>query len=289
VVERFLEEEMNKNGGSSEAQSDACCGLEIRYLTAVHKRGPAAARNVGWNAARGEIVAFTDDDCVPDPDWLKEGIAVMDQGFAGVSGQVRVPVPDPPTDYEKNISQLETNSEFVTANCFYSCEALEKCDGFDEHFGMAWREDSDLFFRMLAHSFKMGYAPAAVVVHPVRQAPWGVSIKEQRKTQYNALLYKKHPALYRERIQSATPIRYYVILFFLIGAIVMFVFRQWPVAVGMISLWGVLTIQFALQRLKSTKRSLSHVLEMLFTSMVIPPLSIFWRLYGAFYYGVWFL
>ena len=39
----------------------------LRYLRVSPGRGPAAARNDGWRAARGEIIAFTDDDCVPDP------------------------------------------------------------------------------------------------------------------------------------------------------------------------------------------------------------------------------
>src|SRR5437763_123866 len=39
----------------------------VRYLAVTGRHGPAAARNVGWLAARGEVVAFTDDDCLPDP------------------------------------------------------------------------------------------------------------------------------------------------------------------------------------------------------------------------------
>ena len=42
----------------------------IRYLPVTGRHGPAAARNLGWKAARGNILAFTDDDCVPDRSWL---------------------------------------------------------------------------------------------------------------------------------------------------------------------------------------------------------------------------
>lgn len=40
------------------------------------------------------------------------------------------------------------------------------------------------------------------ILHPVRKAPWGVSIKEQKKSMFNALLFKKHPELYKEKIRS---------------------------------------------------------------------------------------
>src|SRR5581483_1259103 len=46
-------------------------GLRPRYLRRQGAPGPAAARNRGWQAAIGPIVAFTDDDCVPDRDWLR--------------------------------------------------------------------------------------------------------------------------------------------------------------------------------------------------------------------------
>src|SRR5688572_20611263 len=45
-------------------------GLRLQYVPVLGRHGPAAARNVGWRAARGEIIAFTDDDCIPDSGWL---------------------------------------------------------------------------------------------------------------------------------------------------------------------------------------------------------------------------
>src|SRR5689334_19234195 len=51
----------------------------LRYIPvpASDHHGPAAARNRGWKAAQGDIIAFTDDDCIPLPDWLATGIHVF--------------------------------------------------------------------------------------------------------------------------------------------------------------------------------------------------------------------
>src|SRR5205814_91015 len=52
-----------------------CPAPAVRYVpVAGCAHGPAAARNRGWRAAAGEIVAFTDDDCVPAPGWLRAGL-----------------------------------------------------------------------------------------------------------------------------------------------------------------------------------------------------------------------
>jgi glycosyltransferase involved in cell wall biosynthesis len=274
-------------GSASRARHEVDPCPEIIYAAAPLTKGPAAARNIGWQVAHGEIIAFTDDDCLPEPDWLKEGIAALQDDMTGVSGQVIVPISNPPTDYEKNISGLE-GAVFVTANCFYRRSALETCGGFDERFTMAWREDSELFFHMLSLSCKLAYAPLAKVVHPVRCRPWGVSITEQRKSIFDALLYKKYPELYRERIRPSYPVKYYVIVFSLIGFVVALATESRFIAMLLFVIWAALTLQFAFQRLRQTKRTLSHIAEMLFTSIVIPPLSVFWKVAGMIKYGVWF-
>ena len=301
----------------------------IRYIAVTGSHGPAIARNVGWRAARGEIIAFTDDDCIPTPGWLSAGLAAFTDGIVGASGKLIMPLMHIPTDYERDAAQLE-KSEFVTANCFYRRDMLERVGGFDERFIAAWREDSDLFFTLqeyvekcrgvqdrdggrpqgsplhiftaLAHTDgdcghgrrpdplpAFVYVPWAVVIHPVRSASWGISLKQQRKSMYNALLYKKHPALYRQKIQAAPPWHYYCILAALSVALVSMVAGCWLFALGALAAWMIMTGRFCLQRLYQTSHAPSHVMEMIVTSILIPPLSIFWRIVGAIRFRVFFL
>lgn len=261
---------------------------KISYLAVGGpNHGPAAARNLGWQSARGEIIAFTDDDCIPQPNWLREGVGAM-TGLDGVTGRIIVPLQRPPSDYELNASGLET-SQFVTANCFYRKELLALCGGFDERFQTAWREDSDLFFTALEKGFRLGITKSAEVIHPVRPAQWGISLKQQRKNQYNALLYRKHPRLYRRYIQARPPVHYYLIIA-ATGLAAAGVIAHMPqLAILGLVCWLAITAWFCLNRLKNTSHHPSHVIEMIFTSLLIPFVAVFWRLAGAFRFKVFFL
>ncbi len=243
------------------------------------RSGPAAARTRGWRRARAPVVAFTDDDTEPRPDWLEQGLRAMQDADAA-SGRIVMPLPAAPTDYERDAQGLE-RAEFVTANCFVRRELLERLGGFDEHFRMAWREDSDLHFRLLRAGARVVRAPLAVVVHPVRPAPWGVSLRQQRKVMFDALLFKKHRALYRSRIRAGARWDYYAIT----AALGLTLAGFAPAAL----VWAVLTGRFFVHRLRGASKRPGHVLEMLVTSVLIPPLAVFWRLAGALRYRVAFL
>jgi GT2 family glycosyltransferase len=268
----------------------AAAGPSVLYVAVTGTRGPAGARNAGWRQARGEVVAFTDDDCVPERGWLRAGLAAFesDPGLAAVTGRVVVPRPDPPTDYERDAAGLE-GSEFVTANCFCRRDVLERVGGFDERFAAAWREDSDLHFRLLKGGGRIGKADGAVVVHPVRPARWGVSVGQQRKSQFDALLFKKHPALFRRRIRRLPPWDYYAAVGSL-GAIPLGLWLGPPwLAAASASVWAALTTRFCARRLRDTTRAPGHVAEMVATSVLIPPVAFFWRLYGALRFRTFFL
>jgi GT2 family glycosyltransferase len=263
-----------------EAQTLDPAAYEIIVVDdSASRRGPAAARNIGWRRAQAPIIAFTDDDTVPDRDWLANGLAAFAPGVDAISGRIVMPVSAPPTDYERNEQGLE-RAEFVTANCFVRRSALERLGGFDETFRLPWREDADLQFRLLEAGYRIGRAPAALVVHPVRPAPWGVSLRQQKKVMFDALLFRKHRALYRERIRRAPRWDYYGV----VAALALT--PLWPPA---IVIWAFLTARFCYQRLRGTSKSPPHVAEMVVTSILIPPLSVFWRLVGALKFRVAFV
>lgn len=254
----------------------------FRYVRANHQRGPAAARNVGWRASQAEVIAFTDDDCLPEPGWLRAGLAALGASDAA-TGKVIMPLPDRPTDYERDAAGL-TRAEFVTANCFCRRAALEAIGGFDERFTAAWREDSDLQLSLLERGLRIVPAPEAVVVHPIRPAGWGVSLAQQRKSRFDLLLLKKHPRLCRERIPPF-PLDYYGILFGLALAIAGVAIGHRVFALAGLIIWLTLTIRFCFRRLQGTSRHPWHVGEMIVTSLLIPPLSCYWRLRGILEFG----
>ena len=263
---------------------------ELRYLRPKHGRGPAVARNVGWRAARGALIAFTDDDTVPARNWLAEGEQTMKRhpDWVAMCGRVSVPIPGEPTDHARMTAGL-AKAEFVTANAFVRHWALHEVNGFDERFTRAWREDSDLQFRLMKHVGHVGRSSRAEVVHPVRPAPWGLSLSQQKNTFYDALLYKKHPRLYRERIRPVPPWNYYVIVGLAFLALMLLLARQPAAAAVCMAVVLALVLHLAWRRLRYTSRRLPHVLEMLATSALIPFLSVYWRIRGAIHFRVFFL
>ncbi|QYD67008.1 glycosyltransferase family 2 protein [Paraburkholderia edwinii] len=264
-------------------------GLAVRYVPVTATQGPAGARNAGWRIARAPLIAFTDDDTIPDPLWLASGLAAASHANAdAVSGRIVMPLPEHPTDYELDASGL-ARAEFATANVFVRRAALEATGGFDERFTAAWREDSDLHFTLLNTGYRIVRADDAIVVHPVRPARWGVSLHQQKKSAFEALLFSKHPRMYRQRIDAHPPLRYYAIVASAACAMIAGLAGVGALAACAAFVWASLTAGFCVQRLRHTRRDGRHLAEMAWTSLLIPFLSVYWRLYGALRFKVVFL
>lgn len=251
----------------------------IRYLAVVGEKGPAAARNMGWRNARGGIIAFTDDDTIPAPDWLGQGVQAMTASVAAVTGVTEMPLPDPPSDYERDAAGL-TRSAFITANCFVRRSALETVGGFDTRYTMAWREDSDLHFALLDRGFSVQAAPLARVLHPVRPFRFAAGLGMQKKVMFDMLLRRKYPFLYRKHIRDRLPSFYLYVTGSFLAAAVLAVAGQYPLAGVAAGIWLMLTVIFFLRRLRGTRRSLQAVADLMITSICIPLLSILWRVVG---------
>jgi GT2 family glycosyltransferase len=173
----------------------------LRIVRGEHNRGPASGRNIAWRATRAPVVAFIDDDCVPDPGWLEAGLAgIADSAVGVVVGRV-IPAPDQAENLGPYARTLRVDDArfFATANCFYRRDLLEVADGFDERFRRAAGEDTDLGLRVQATGAQTAFAPSALVCHDVRPSQWRAAAREAwLKWVDLALVVRKHPRIRAE-------------------------------------------------------------------------------------------
>lgn len=143
-------------------------------LVTIGERGAGPARNGGAELARGDLLAFTDCDCMPEPQWLAEGVEALSR-FDFVGGAMQVLVDDPEhlsatEAFERefafnNRDYVETKGFTVTANLFCSRAVFDAVGGF--RVGVS--EDFEWCQRARGAGYRLGYAPMAIVGHPARR------------------------------------------------------------------------------------------------------------------------
>ena len=173
--------------------------LRIHYIHSA-ERGPALARNKGYKAAKGTVVAFTDDDCVPKLDWLQQAARHFDdRSIAGLEGRVESEhLGDPKYRTVSNVNFEGIG--FMTANMFYRHDLLVKVGGFDERLAV-FREDTDLAWRIMPYG-EIPHARESVVFHPPHPVNLKRESQAERAKMFSAdpLLFDKHPQRYGDLI-----------------------------------------------------------------------------------------
>jgi GT2 family glycosyltransferase len=180
----------------------ATAPFSMRVLQTTSNHGPAPARNLGWRAASSPVVVFLDDDCLPEPDWLSNGLAVMqsDESLGVLQGGVCLPHDfDPrgmPTWYHTQIIEGPTPF-FEACNIFYRRGALEDAGGFDESIGW-WGEDTVLGWQVVEAGWGRGFAGDAVVVHSVVERGWRYQFDNALLDRNLVRMARQHPGFRRE-------------------------------------------------------------------------------------------
>jgi glycosyltransferase involved in cell wall biosynthesis len=150
--------------------------VPLRYVIELEP-GLGNAHNAGFKAARGEILAFTDDDCYPEPDFLKRvGCAFADASIGYIAGRITLhdPADYPMTTIESTVpytfrpGRLVSAGSFGGANMAFRRKVLVEIGGFDPLFGpgaLFNAEDVDAAARASAIGWKGEYRPEVIVRH----------------------------------------------------------------------------------------------------------------------------
>ena len=199
---------------------------KVKLLKYFYKKngGPAKARNFGAGKSKGNIIVFTDSDCVPEKNWLEEIIAPFEnKKVGGVQGAYK-------TKQKELIaifSQLEIaeryekmkkakNIDWIGSySAAYRLDVFKKLKGFDESFPIASGEDPELSYRLQKQGWKIVFNPKAIVYH---QHP--KTISKYLKTKFFRACYRpKMYAGHKEKMlkDSYTPqaLKFQILCFYL--------------------------------------------------------------------------
>lgn len=174
--EAIVVDDGSTDGSADEVLTAAAEGVPVRLVHGTG-HGAVAARLAGVEMARGEYLAFTDDDCVPHEHWLEAGVAALDAGADVVQGVTRPHGPVRPLD--RTIWVERHDGLYNTCNVFYRRAAYDGAGGFQPNAGTTLRfrpgrrakglgfgEDALLGWRV-RRAGAAAFAPDAVVEHHV--------------------------------------------------------------------------------------------------------------------------
>jgi GT2 family glycosyltransferase len=172
----------------------------LRHLSFAPGPGAAEKRTAAWREARAPLVAFTDDDCRPDPSWLERlvGAAHAHPG-AIVQGATQ---PDPHevvlvqhTPHARTLTVDPPVPWAQTANILYPRDVLERLGGFDESFPDTGGEDTDLAQRGVEAGVQYVGEPRAITYHAVHAGSLWKLLPSVWRWQAVPAVVKRHPSL----------------------------------------------------------------------------------------------
>jgi cellulose synthase/poly-beta-1,6-N-acetylglucosamine synthase-like glycosyltransferase len=238
---------------------------EVKLIEQEHK-GPAAARNLGAKKAKGNILLFTDADCIPAKNWIRNMIEPFkNKEIVGVQGTYKTLNKESLIarfagyEIEERHKKMEKEKyiDFIsTFSAGYRKDIFLKFNGFDESFPIASGEDPELSFRISKAGYKMVFQPKAFVFHKHPDTLFKFLKQKFFRGYWRIFLYKKHA----EKIlrHAYTPKSVYLEIGLLYLACVAFLLSIWNTflltcGIFLFGLVFLLTLPFSIKILKKDK------------------------------------
>ena len=156
------------------------------------RNGPAANRNNGVKYAKGNWLVFTDDDCLPNADWLSIYFNTVTEypRKSAFEGAIHA---DKEEELKNTFAECPINTTgglFWSANIAVDKKLFQEVGGFDEGYPLAAQEDQQLYLDLLKHT-TVQFLPNCVVVHPVRYSSLGAQLGKINAKSKNFVRYAK--------------------------------------------------------------------------------------------------
>ena len=190
------------NDGSRDRTLEIAESYDFCRIISQPNKGLSVARNVGAEAATGEIVAYTDSDCVTDQDWLNYLVAKMETNNLAACGGPNFPPPEDalvpavvavaPGGPTHVLISDEVAEHIAGCNMAFVREVLIRLGGFDPVYRAAG-DDVDICWRFQDAGYVIGFSPAAVVWHFRRNTVSAYCNQQRGYGKAEALVYAKHP------------------------------------------------------------------------------------------------
>lgn len=189
------------------AAPSAAIGQRLRAMGATatvsyERKGPGAARNLGARQATGDVLAFTEDDCVPAPNWLATAVGRLEREPDLDVLEGATCLPDGTPARRRHGDRLS----WLPTNLFVRRDFFERIGGYCERFfdarrGIYFREDSDFGFTALEAGARVTHDSTPHVMHPREHRGWLDPIRWARRYEMDPLLALRHPRAFREEIE----------------------------------------------------------------------------------------
>ncbi len=194
-----LREVIFVDDGSTDNTKDIVKKFTVKYFQQNHE-GPARARNRGWREAGGEIIVFTDSDCIPDKNWVSSLVENFNnEGIGAVGGSYGISNPENllagciHAEIIWRHKKMPRNTRVLGSyNLAMPKKILQELDGFDETYQTSSGEDNDLCYRLMKKGYSLVFEPGALVNHrhPERLFPY---LRHQfRHGFWRMKLYRRH-------------------------------------------------------------------------------------------------